>query len=734
MKAVTRQYLRRGAVGLSALGVMGIAALSVVTASHLNEAPTSLNRLTASGAYIQVQDRTGQPLNITYQNAWNVHDRAKLHDIPEFLKTAFILSEDKRFYRHNGPDWRARSSALVTNVKALRAVRGASTISEQSIRMIYPRPRTLRSRWLEGFEAARLEDSFSKDEIFEFYLNQIPYAANRRGVAQAAHYYFNRDLSTLSRKEMLALAVLVRAPGRMDLWKDKTRVEGRVKRLAALLEKQGHITAQQTEVILAESLALEAPSLSVEARDFVGHVKALPQSGQHQSAKVKTHLDAGLQNSVQQMLDRRLADLKAKTVKNGAVLAVDHSTGEILAWAVGGAGDDNTPGRFIDAVTTPRQPGSALKPFLYSLALQKGWSAATVIDDAPFVESVGHGLHSYQNYSREFYGPVTLRQALGNSLNIPALKALQHVGAENYLNYLDRLGFTSLNAHPNFYGDGIALGNGEVSLYELVQAYAVMANQGVFSELSAAPAADSQTPRRVMPSEIASLMGNILSDPKARRLEFGEYSILNFPIQTAVKTGTSSDYRDSWAVGFNHRYTVGVWMGNLDQTPTDGITGSTGPALLLRSVFAELTKHIDTRPLILDPKLSRRELCLESQTVKTNGETCESYNEWFAPNTQPSIAVAADTNARRYQMRRPVNGLHIAYDPRIADGAQAFEFFVKGLSPQEHVEWVIDGAAVMGEGGRYNWPVQKGSHHVSARVLQNGETRAALKPVTFLVK
>ncbi len=728
---------------------LGFTVLYLVTINHLKPVPQSLRNITSSAAHIQVLDSREQPLNVTYQNAWNVHDQVDLHDIPEFLKTAFILSEDKRFYKHNGPDWRARAAALVTNIKSLRAVRGASTMSEQTIRMIHPRPRTIGSRWLEGFDAVNLENKFTKDEIFEFYLNQIPYAANRRGVAQAANYYFNRDLSTLSRKEMLALAVLVRAPGRMDLWKDISRVEGRIDRLAALMARQGYITHKDKDRMLGETLTLEAPSLNIFARDFVSYVKDLPVSDMPQRrqayGKVKTYLDANLQSSIQNMLDTRLRDLDTKHVKNGAVLIVEHKTGKILTWAVGGAENAATPGRFIDAVTTPRQPGSALKPFLYSLALQRGWTAASIIDDAPFIESVGHGLHSYQNYSRQFYGPVTLRQALGNSLNIPALKALQHVGGDNYLTYLDTLGFTSLTAHPNFYGDGIALGNGEVSLYELVQAYAAIANQGVFGDLIAMPTEQNRSRRRVMPSEIASLMGNILSDPKARRLEFGEYSILNFPVQTAVKTGTSSDYRDSWAVGFNHQYTVGIWMGNLDQTPTDGITGSTGPALLLRSIFSQLNQHKDTRPLILDTKLSRQDLCVNGAavTIKTKTDSCETYTEWFAPNTKltndlpnrqplaPNLDIFEET---AFIMQRPVNGLHIAYDPRIPSKDQAFEFFIQGVSEKHQVVWTIDGQSLKRQGGVYNWPVQKGQYEVSAKVMDGSKMLAALKPVTFLVK
>ncbi len=723
-------------VGILTVTVMTVAAvLAYSTVSELKNVPSSFRALLSDSHHVQILDRNGEALNRTYQNSWNVHDVVALHQVPEFLRKAFVFSEDKRFYRHAGPDWMARSSAVVANLKAMRSVRGASTITEQTVRMINPRPRTVWSRWLEGFEAGMLEEHFSKDEILEFYLNQVPYAANRRGVVQAARYYFNRDLDTLSRKEMLALAVLVRAPGRLDLWKDSHRIEASIARLAGRLVQEELLSINEKENLLVQDLELQEHRLQVNATEFVRHVKRHPLLESAGWPHVRTTLDAMLQQRIQTMLDTRLSNLAAKSVSNGAVLAVDHSTGEILAWAVAGKGADDTPGRFIDAVTAPRQPGSALKPMLYSLALEKGWTAATVIDDSPLSESVGHGLHSYNNYSRSFYGPVTLRQALGNSLNIPALKTLQYVGAKEYLNYLGKLGFEGLYKHPDYYGDGIALGNGEVTLYELVQAFTAMASQGVLRPLKIfSDGLDTQPPQRVLSAQVASLLGNILSDPKARQLEFGENSILNFPVQTAVKTGTSSDYRDSWAVGFNYRYTVGVWMGNLDQRPMEGVTGSVGPALLLRSVFSELTRHQKTEPLPLHRGLVRQDICGDTGEPGVTGRQCKSYTEWFVPGTEPEAGSEIAETKLPIRLRRPTNGLHMAYDPRLPEESQAFEFFIQGVSPDATVEWNINGEEVVTQGGQYLWSLQKGKHTVKATVSKGGRLIASIPEAGFLVK
>ena len=728
MKAWTYKRIFMACVAAAAM------ALVLCTAFGLRAPPDSFQAALADSPHMQVLDRHGNPLNTTYRNRWNVHDAVALHEVPDFLKQAFILSEDRRFHDHSGPDWRARGAAVLANIKAMRSVRGASTITEQVVRMLHPRPRTVWSRWLEGFEATELETHFSKDEILEFYVNQVPYAANRRGVAQAARHYFNRDLDTLNRKEMLALVVLVRAPSRLDLWKSQERTEGGIVRLAERMSAHHLLSEPEKATLLSQEFKLEVPRIAVDANEFVRHVKNHPLVHLAGWPHVRTTLDGTLQRSIQSMLDGRLHALQARQVRNGAVLAVDHTTKEILAWVVAGKGSEDTPGRFIDAVNAPRQPGSALKPMLYSLALENGWSAATLIDDAPLMEPVGHGLHAYQNYSRTFHGSVTLRQALGNSLNIPAVKTLQHVGVENYLNHLQRLGFTNLNRTADFYGNGLALGNGEVTLYELVQGYAAIADQGRFSPLTPFPnGLRDQASLSALSPEIASLIAHILSDPDARTPEFGAHSVLNFPVQTAVKTGTSSDYRDSWAVGFNYRYAVGVWMGNLSQQPTDGLTGSTGPALMLRSVFAELNRHQETQALPLHHNLVKLDLCMDTKLPKSDRHDCETHTEWFVPGTEPKAGTRT-ASALPIRLRRPQPGLHIAYDPRLPEDAQAFEFYIQGVSPDETVAWNINGKEVITAGGTYSWAVRKGEHEVQATVWRGDRQIAEIEATRFLVR
>ncbi|MDD2814650.1 MAG: penicillin-binding protein 1C [Thiotrichaceae bacterium] len=711
------------------------------TVSELQAFPDNLSLAHSKVRKVQILDRNSNPLNITYQNDWNIHDYLALHQIPEVFQKIFILAEDKRFYEHHGFDWRARISAVFQNINSLRAVRGASTITEQSVRMLHPRPRTVWSRWVEGFEAYQLEQKFSKADILEFYLNQIPYANQRRGVVQAARYYFDRDLDTLNLKEMMALAVLVRAPGRFDLKRGTVAIEAPIARLIPRLLEQGVVTAKDVETVRNTTLVLKDSQLSVQATHFVNHIfNSIPAQNLENMPRLHTTLDSNLQQRTQDILDTRLHDLQSKGVNNGAVLVVDHEHhNEILAWVTGGGLSPSVRGSYIDAVTTPRQPGSTLKPFLYALALEKGWTASTLINDAPLSEAVGLGMHSYRNYSRSYYGLLRLRDALGNSLNTPAVRTVQFVGAENLLYRLRDLGMNSLNADVDFYGDGLALGNGGITLFELTQAYSTLARHGQFQPLSSLFQQTPEPSRKIFSPEITSIIADILSDSDARRLEFGRGALLNFPVQTAVKTGTSSDYRDAWAIGFNHRYTVGVWLGNVDQQPMASVSGSTGAALVLRAVFAELNRYENTQALYLSPRLVKREIC--RHTGQLNQTDCPSRSEWFVTGTEPtsetapvSIAAYPDT----LQLQQPTPDLQLAMDPRIPDELEAFPFILPEQTQAQKVEWLVDGeiVGVTAENiKQYLWKVQRGQHHVQARVWQTGNEEPLETPeVSFQVK
>ncbi len=683
----------------------------------------------------QVVARDGTPLSYTLENSWNTTDVAPLAAIPMQLQQAFVVAEDQHFYEHHGVDWPARCAAVWQNIRAFAGVRGAGSITEQVVRMIHPRPRTLWSHWIEGFEAARLERQASKAQILGFYLNQVPYADRRRGVVQAARVYFDRGLDTLSAAEFLALAVLARSPSGMDLRRNLPRARRAINQLAARLLQRGFLTASQNAQVRADGLTLRAPVLDLDASHFVSHVLEVSARSGQQPRQIRTTLDPHFQLLTQRILDAALAAVGKRRVHDGAVLVIDTERNEIQAWVVGRAysgGHSPSEARGgYDTIVTPRQPGSTMKPLLYALALEQGWTAATLIDDAELSESVGGGQHTFHNYSHVHYGPLRLREALGNSLNIPAVETLKFVGHDRFLQRLHLLGISSLTQHPEFYGDGLALGNGEVSLYEMAQAYTVLARQGRYLPITylADPPRNRHETAAFSP-EAATLIGNILADPGARTREFGKG--LQFPVETAIKTGTSTDYRDAWAIAFDYRHTVAVWMGNLDGAPMDGVTGAVGPAMVLRSVFSELNRNQDTRDLPLSRHLVTAKICRRDGRLAD--DICESTDEWFLPGTVPADSEPTPKADAEYRLLQPTAGLHVARDPRIPAQFEALPLQVAPSPGLRRVDWYIDGREVSSTASdRYSWPLARGAHEVYSRIWDAAPEPHVTEAIRFYV-
>ncbi|MFO0415789.1 MAG: transglycosylase domain-containing protein [Pseudomonadota bacterium] len=743
------------ALAIAGAGVIALTALALSNA--IQPTPSTLKAALGEGEKSQIRDRFGTPLSYTFATRWNYSDYVPLHLIPPTLVKAFIEAEDKRFYAHSGVDWLARAHAVWQNIVALRTVRGASTISEQVTRMIAPvRSRSVWTRLIEGFEATALERRFSKAEILEFYLNQIPYAAQRRGVSQAARYYWNRDLSTLTTWEELALAVMVRAPDRLNLYRSPLAIDSSVGRLAAKLIKGGALDPSDYENSSRNRAPLAKPEIPVRADHFARFM--LSQSTDRQLLGVQTTtIDPAIQRSAQEILEGIIRDLSNYNVKDGAMLVLDTKTGEVLAW-VNAFDPKNSEAGEIDGVITPRQPGSTLKPLLYALAIERGWSAATIINDSPLAEPVGLGLHNYRNFSRRYYGDITLREALGNSLNIPAIKAVQFVGKDELLKFLRELNFTSLTKPVEHYGEGLALGNGEVTLLELVSSYLMLASRGVQRPLVTrlyTPSRDGSTHRRAISSPTASIISDILSDPQARSHEFGGDGLLNFPIQTAIKTGTSTDFKDAWAIAYSSNFTIGVWMGNQDRSSMSSITGSRGPALALRAAFAEFERTRESAPLFIDPLLTRVSICPE--TGKRPNAGCRSKLELFttvgAPqeicdsphpiNTEEQDQIKHrearnGTDAAMISIVLPTPGLNLALDPRIPDQLEAFRFKVKATQRFESLEWIVDNSVVGrtdGDDLTYLWNLQGGHHTLKVRATSKTPPyQVTTSEVEFLVR
>jgi len=665
-------------------------------------------------------DTQGHNLNETFRNKFNRSTIVTLSELPKTLVEGFIISEDQHFFRHWGVDWRARAKAIFDFARLGRAIRGASSITEQVVRIIHPRPRTLWTRWIEGWDAARFESKFNKQELLSFYVNQVPYGAQRRGVVEAARYYFGRDPRTLNLREQLALVVLVRAPERLSPKRNRTGLNRRIDQLALRMKVSGVLSIDQLSNIQTGTLSNHEQPSPIEAGHFVQYLKT--QRNALKDYRIITTLDGELQKQLQQALRISLRRFKENHIHNGALLVVDHTSGAILAWVndrvFGGVEAESQ----IDAVLVPRQPGSTLKPFVYAEALERGWSAATVLDDSPLVRQVGAGLHRYKNYSRNFHGPVRLRVALGSSLNIPAILAAEFVGRSALLRKLRSFGFLSLKENADFYGEGLALGNGEVSLKELVTAYATLARGGRTLELNGLMQDLKQNKQTIsiLKSESAAIISDILADNQARALEFGRGGVLQFPTETAVKTGTSTGYRDLWAVGYSARFTVGVWMGNLDRTPTRGVTSTQGPAVLLRSAFSLLERRWDGTPLPRRGALERRDLCLSKKDlpVNTGSADCRVISEIFSKSSV-EIKGSDMLRAAPHSILVPSPGLVMARDPRIPDTLERLAFTLNHTQQVLEVRWYVDGIkkiAVVAEPFSFAWALEAGTHRVTAEV------------------
>jgi penicillin-binding protein 1C len=703
--------------------------LGLVTLVSLEPHQASTLQPTGAAEHPQVEARDGTPISTTYRNRWNYHDTVALHYVPVVLRQAFVQAEDRRVYSHWGVDWPARIQALWTNVSNGRVIRGASTITEQVVRILNPRPRTVWSRWLEGFEAMLLERRFSKDEILEFYLNQVPYAGRRRGIVQASRHYFSRSLSTLRAEESCVLAVLIRSPSRLDPFRRSPHYDRTDRRIAQarLIRGAQRLGTRLISVNVLDAstwkaanyrlsttgLALERPHLRVHAPHFVREAHKTSRVGEH---RVRTTLDPALQHWTQTLAQTQLDRLRTRDVGQASVLIADHQRGETLAWV--NASRDKASD--IDAVTTPRQPGSTLKPFVYALALERGWHDDSIITDAPLSSPLGTGSHEFRNYSRRYYGPVTVREALGNSLNIPAVKALQYIGTGPLIERLERMGVKSLNAPAQHYGEGLALGNGEVTLRELVTAYATLARGGLYAPLTLR--ADSRAIRtvRVFTPEASAMIGDILSDASARGLEFPPGSPLDMAYQTAAKTGTSSDYRDAWALGFNHRYTVGVWMGNLNRQAMREVTGSRGPALILSAIFSRLNRRTPPQPLSqIHTAHTAKPRPGNGKFDADNSGTPQTIAGAVAP-VSPLSQTREDTADLLYPnpaLKHPSPGLELALDPRVPRERQRLKF-VRSDAPNQRTRWYVNDALLADESGAsWNWPIEKGAHRAYAAVL-----------------
>jgi penicillin-binding protein 1C len=529
---------------------------------------------------VRLTDRNGELLREYLSPSLTRRDRTPLAGFSGHLVDAVLAAEDKRFFSHPGADPLALARAALEDLKAGKIVSGGSTLTMQLARLsmgLSPGPRTFARKLKETLTAFLIERRHTKPEILEAYLNLAPTGGGTEGFAAASARYLGKPPSSLSPAEAALLAGLPASPERFSPFRHPERAVRRRNRVLDRMLLSGAISEEEHSRAVSEPVRLSredppflAPHFAARARD------AFPDEPPE---TVRSTLDLSLQLEVEAMARDTVGRYRDQGLEQVAVAVMSLPDREILAW-VGSADFHNPRDGQLDGVTAPRQPGSALKPFIYAMAFEEGVIApSSLMADEPSDYPGWNGVFSPRNYSGAFSAPVSARTALGSSLNIPAVNLTNVLGVSKVLAKLRELGMGTLDRDQDFYGLGISLGGGEVSLIDLLSAYAALFDQGIWkpSEIfmpppapgtaGASPSRPPTAARRVFSPEAAFLVRNVLSDDRARALGFGEGGILATPYPSAVKTGTSTNFKDNFCLGFTARYAVGVWAGNFQARP-----------------------------------------------------------------------------------------------------------------------------------------------------------------------
>jgi penicillin-binding protein 1C len=542
---------------------------------------------------------------------------------PHFVQ-AILAAEDGRFYQHGPLDLWAIGRALRDSLQAGRIQSGASTITMQLARMLNPFPNNVSGKVQEVWFAWRLAAGLNHDQILEAYINRLPMGGNIYGVEAASRVYFGISARDLNVAQASLLAALPNEPTYLNPYNNWPALKTRQRYVLRRMVQEKYLTLAQSQRIAQEQVTLQSRNQGIQAAPhFLFWVAAQlpPQS----PSTLQTTLDLPLQIFVEAQVKAVVRSLYKHQGHQAAALVIDNHTGEVLAYV----GSADYYGRSHlgenDGVQALRQPGSALKPFLYQLALEnRRIRPNTILADVPTHYAIPGGrLYSPLDYSENFQGPVRVRIALANSLNVPAVRILEQVGLPPFLERLHQLGFNHLNQPATHYGLGLSLGSGEVSLWELARAYVTLARQGEIPTLkvisapqpeqsnpTAAESSDSSpSPQRIGAAATWALITDMLSDPHARARSFGVDSVLQLPFPAAVKTGTSSNYRDTWTVGFTSDYTVATWVGNFRGERMQKVSGVTGSAPLWNRIMLHLHQQRSPAPFAAPEGMVQKPIC-----------------------------------------------------------------------------------------------------------------------------
>jgi len=667
-----------------------------------------------------------------------------LDGISPWVQQATLVSEDRRYYMHRGIDPLAVVRSMLLNLWHGDIISGGSTITQQLARnMLGSPPRTMVTKIIEACVALNLELKLSKDEILELYFNYAPYANQTYGIEAASQLYFKKPSRDLSLAEAAYLAGLPRAPSMLDPYRYPDRALEQQHRTLDALRDCGLIDLRTYHDALSQPVTLVPKEHNFNAPHFCNVLLRELAAQGSTPVMVRTTLDLNLQQGIEHIISNNIGRLAEANVTNAAAILFDIRTMEVLAYVGSADFFDPLIDGEVDGIRALRQPGSALKPFMYAIALSSGATAATLIPDLPTHARTWGGDYTPRNYDEKYHGFVRLRTALACSYNVPAVRVCEAYGPDMLLATLRNLEFRSLDKSPVHYGLGLTLGNGEVTLMELTRAFAVFAHGGYFvPERQLMDSENSRTtrrqPARVFDAAVSYIITDILSDNTARSPAFGEYSPLNLPFFCAAKTGTSKDFRDNWCIGFTDTYVVGVWVGNFDGSSMNGVSGITGAGPIFRDIML-LAHRTHTPGTLPQPEdIVRCTICCESGLRA--GPDCENtLDEFFIQGTQPHKTCRHDSRVLYYThpeetgdviehdapfcIAFPDDGDIFKIDPVLRPEYQQLSFQLHSRERLKHAAWYVDDDLIAEVDIPYTvrWQLEPGHHDIRVHAVTSDD-------------
>ncbi len=686
--------------------------------------------------------RDGSVLREILSNDFKTSIWTSIEEISPWLIKTTILREDKRFQSHPGVDFFAIIRALYENIRHREIISGGSTITMQVAKMaLNLKKRNIFTKLIEIIYALKIDLHLSKKDILEIYLNRAPYGNQTYGVEAASRFYFRKPASQLSLSESCVLTAIPKSPANFNPYIFPEKVKAEKEKILMELLGNRFIDTLEFTLALKESVKVLEKDINFRTPHFVDYIlKELDKIKLKNLSRVITSIDINLQEDLEKLLYTTLESLEKYNVGQGAILVMDTETGEILSMIGSKDYFDAREGQ-VNGCISLRQPGSSIKPFLYVLALMTGIPASYILPDTIIEFRLADGtMFAPRNYGDRYHGPTRFREALAASFNVPAVYLVDKLSVQRFHDFLRELNFNSLDRETNFYGLSLSLGAGEVTLLEMVNGYRTIAREGVIGEEKTITEIydvygnlieyQKENTKRIFSREVSYLITNILSDNASRIKSFGEDNPLNLPFDCVAKTGTSKDYRDNWCIGFTKKYVVGVWVGNFDGSPMEGVSGISGAAPLFRDIMIEL--HREKYPPVFEEPSTLVHLNICAKSGKLARSLCPNVvKEIFIPGTEPVESCDVYNSANREYLDQleselvldnkkdiaiiiPCDGDIFKLDPHVSRSSQGIKFKVAAKAEICDIIFKLDDKVLCTKGYpfEYLWKPCLGEHRL----------------------